>query len=212
MSKLHLPPPSPSIAVALVALFISLGGVSYGLATGSIDSREIKNNTIRTQDIRNNQVRGRDIHNSTIRSPDVALDTLTGLDIKESRLGPVPRADSAGTAGTAALARSPVAYAHVASTGEVLAADSRGVADANVSGGGTGRYCFRGLGFSFRTAQVTIDYGDSASGGNPSLVAQVAKGNPQGDCDSGNQLEVATADLSGGGGPAPAGFYVWFFD
>ncbi len=33
------------MVVATVALFMSLGGVSYGLATGSIDSREIRNNT-----------------------------------------------------------------------------------------------------------------------------------------------------------------------
>lgn len=206
MSRLHLRAPSPSLVVALIALFVSLGGVSYGLASGSIDSREIKNNTIRTQDIRNNEVRGRDIRNSTIQGRDVALDTLTGLDIRESTLDTVPRA------GTAMLGRSPVAYAHVASTGDVVAADSRGVGDGNVTRGGSGRYCFRGLGFSFRTAQVTVDYGDAATGGNPSLVAQVAKGNPQGDCDSGNQLEVATADASGGGGAAPAGFFVWFFD
>lgn len=106
-----------------------------------------------------------------------------------------------------------MAYAHVASNGQVVAADSRGVAaGGNVASGGTGRYCFRGLGFSFRTAQVTIVYGDSGAGGNPNLVAQVAKGNPRGECDSGNQLEVATADPSGGGGAQPAGFFVWFFD
>src|SRR2546423_15289314 len=128
MSRFKPRPPSPSMAVALLALFVSLGGVSYGLATGSIDSREIKNNTIRTQDIRNDQVRGRDIRNSTIRSPDVALDTLTGLDINESKLGNVPsagQADFASGAGTALTSISPVAYAHVTSTRDVLATDSR---------------------------------------------------------------------------------------
>ena len=48
--------PSPALIIACVALFLSLGGVSYGVATGFIDSREIKNNTIRTKDIRNGQV------------------------------------------------------------------------------------------------------------------------------------------------------------
>src|SRR3954470_24859758 len=108
--------PSPSLVVALIALFVSLGGVSYGFATGSIDSREIKNNTIRTRDLRNNEVRGRDIRNSTIRTPDVALNTLTGLDINESKLAKVPsaaRADAAGIAATATIGLSPVAYAHV---------------------------------------------------------------------------------------------------
>jgi hypothetical protein len=190
------------MGVALVALFVSLGGVSYGIATGSIDSREIKNNTVRSKDIRNREVRGRDIRNSTIRGPDVALNTLGGLDIDESKLGTVP---------TAGAALSPLAFARVGSTGGVVEADSRAVSDANVSGSG-GRYCFRGLGFAFRTAQVTIDYGDPVTGGNDNLVAQVAKGNPRGDCPAGTQLEVTTADVGGPGpGASPAGFYVWFF-
>src|SRR4051812_49114143 len=140
--------PSPSMVVALLALFVSLGGVSYGLATGSIDSREIKNNTIRTGDVRNNEIRGRDIRNSTIRGGDVALDTLTGLDIKESRLGKVPSATFAD------VGLSPLAFARVNSTGNIVEADSRGVADANVSNPSSGRYCFGRLGFPFRTAQV----------------------------------------------------------
>jgi hypothetical protein len=60
------------MGVALVALFLSLGGVSYGLATGVISSREIKNNTITFKDVRK--------------------DRLGGGSIKESTLGPVPSA------------------------------------------------------------------------------------------------------------------------
>jgi len=72
---------TPAMAVACTALFVSLGGVSYGVATGSIDSREIKNNSVRSKDVRNNG--------------------LTGTDINESRLGQVPTAASANTANTA---------------------------------------------------------------------------------------------------------------
>lgn len=96
------------MVVASTALFVSLGGVSYGLATGSIDSREIRNNTVRTGDIRNNTVRGKDIRNSTVRGRDVALNTLTGVDVNESRLGKVPAAvvaDSAEGVGGATLRR-----------------------------------------------------------------------------------------------------------
>lgn len=92
--------PSPALVVACTALFVSLGGVSYGLATGAIDTREIRNNTIRTQDVRNNDVRAVDIRNSTIRGRDVALNTLTGSDIAESKLGRVPLAATADNAST----------------------------------------------------------------------------------------------------------------
>jgi hypothetical protein len=63
--------PSPSMVVALIALFVSLGGVSYGVATGSIDSRELKNNTVRSGDLRNNDVRGKDLRNNGVTGADV---------------------------------------------------------------------------------------------------------------------------------------------
>src|SRR5919205_527760 len=52
--------PSPAMVVAMTALFVSLGGVSYGLATGSIGSREIRNNSIRSIDVRNRSLLARD--------------------------------------------------------------------------------------------------------------------------------------------------------
>ena len=106
--------PSPAMVVALIALFVALGGVSYGFATGEIDSREIKNNDIRsidlrnnqirTRDLRNNEVRGIDIRNSTIQSRDIAINAVRGDDVKEDTLAQVPSAllaDSATRASSA---------------------------------------------------------------------------------------------------------------
>jgi hypothetical protein len=129
--------PSPALVIACVALFVSLGGVSYGLVTGSVDSRELKNNsvrsvdvrnnnlrskdvrnnTLRTFDIRNNEVRGFDIRNSTIQGRDVAFDTLTGTDISEGSLAKVPSAAAADTATTAGTANSVATLRIVAPTG-----------------------------------------------------------------------------------------------
>ena len=85
---------SPATVIASIALFVSLGGVSYGVATGSIDSREIKNNNIR----------GKDIRTGTVASSDVADNSLTGGDVVESSLGTVPNATNAGRANTAGSA------------------------------------------------------------------------------------------------------------
>ena len=104
--------PSPALVIACIALFVSLGGVSYGVATGFIDSREIKNNEIRsgdlrnneirTRDLRNNEVRGIDVRNSTIQSRDIAINGVQGVDVREDTLGKVPSAAAADTATTAA--------------------------------------------------------------------------------------------------------------
>lgn len=86
--------------VAYLALFVALGGVAYGVATGSIDSRELKNNTIRGKDVRDNGLTGKDVK------------ALTGADIDESSLGTVPtatHADTATSAGRADIASSLVA-------------------------------------------------------------------------------------------------------
>jgi hypothetical protein len=107
--------PSPALVISLIALFVSLSGVSYGVATGFIDSRELKNNQVRsvdlrnndvrTRDLRNNEVRGIDIRNSTVRSAEVGLNSLTGDDINESRLGKVPSAAAADSATSAQTAQ-----------------------------------------------------------------------------------------------------------
>ena len=69
--------PSPAFVIACIALFASMGGVSYAVATGSIDSREIKDDTIRADDIRANSVTESEIRRRS----------LDGTDIKESRVG-----------------------------------------------------------------------------------------------------------------------------
>ena len=103
--------PTPALVISLLALFISLSGVSYGVATGFIDSREIKNNEIRSldirdnqirsRDIRNNEVRGIDIRNSTVQSRDIAINAVRGEDVKEDTLAKVPSALLADSATSA---------------------------------------------------------------------------------------------------------------
>jgi hypothetical protein len=96
--------PSPAMVVACGALFVALGGTGYAVATGSIDSREIKNNTIRSTDVRNNSLRGRDVRNNSLRGRDVRNGTLTGSDVNESSLGKVSSAAKADSAANAAAA------------------------------------------------------------------------------------------------------------
>ncbi len=68
--------------VAYLALFLALGGTSYGVATGSIDSREIRNNTIRGKDIRNGTVGSADVRN------------LVAGDFKPGQLPAGPKGDT----------------------------------------------------------------------------------------------------------------------
>jgi hypothetical protein len=115
--------PSPTLLIACLALFLSLGGVSYGVATGFIDSREIKNNTIRAKDIRNGQVTSADIRDNDVR----------GVDVNESSLGKVPTAGSADSAGSATTATN-AAHATDA-TNAAHATNATNAANADAVGG-----------------------------------------------------------------------------
>jgi len=59
-----------------IALFVALGGTSFAVATGSIDSREIKNNTVRSKDIRNSDIRSKDVRNGSLLARDFKLRQL----------------------------------------------------------------------------------------------------------------------------------------
>jgi hypothetical protein len=60
--------PSPSLAIALLALFVALGGTSY--AVSKIGSRQIVNNTIRSDDLRDNSIQSRDIRDHSLLAKD----------------------------------------------------------------------------------------------------------------------------------------------
>jgi hypothetical protein len=94
--------PSPAIVLAFVALVAALSGTAVALpGTKSVDSGDIRNNTVRSKDIRNNQVATKDVKNNNLRSNDVRNNTLTGNDINEATLGLVPSANTANTANSA---------------------------------------------------------------------------------------------------------------
>lgn len=78
----------------MVALFVSLGGISYAAAT--INGKDIKNKT----------VAGKKLKNKTVTGGKVKNDTLTGVQIKESTLGKVPAAIQADSATSAQTAQS----------------------------------------------------------------------------------------------------------
>jgi hypothetical protein len=79
MTRIRRLIPSPAMAVALLALFMAMGGSAYALV---VTSGSIKNNTIRSADVRNGGLLGKDVR----------VDGVGGRAIKESTLATVPGA------------------------------------------------------------------------------------------------------------------------
>ncbi len=88
--------PSPSMAVALLALFVALGGTSYAAAkissqnirTGAVGTRAIKNGSISNGDLGAGSVGARAVKNRSLASADVRPDSLGGAAVREERLDP----------------------------------------------------------------------------------------------------------------------------
>ena len=88
--------PRHGVVVAYLALFVALGGTSYGLATGTVGSREIEDGALKSKDLRNEGVRGADVRTGTLASADVADASLLADDFAPGQLeaGPQgPRGD-----------------------------------------------------------------------------------------------------------------------
>jgi hypothetical protein len=84
--RARIPTPSPAMVVALVALCVSLGGVSYAVATGSIGSREIRDGSLQGRDIRNGSLLGRDVQAGSLRGRNIRNSSLLGRDVKDGSL------------------------------------------------------------------------------------------------------------------------------
>src|SRR3712207_2058599 len=135
--KRSLPRPSPAMVVAMVALFVSLGGVSYGVATGSIDSREIKNNSVRGKDIRNGTIKSRDVGNGSLRASDFGGALPAGPKGDKGDRG------AQGLRGPAGAAGSAQAFAYVirhAAGGTQLSGRSKGFTSVRHVSGSDGVY------------------------------------------------------------------------
>jgi hypothetical protein len=93
--------PSPAMAVAFLALVLVAGGTAIALpGKGSVDSGDIKNNTIRSKDVRNSSLSGKDFKNGRLQGKDLKNGSVSGADVDESSLAKVPSATIADAATT----------------------------------------------------------------------------------------------------------------
>ena len=114
MGRLLRHRPSPAMIVALIALFVALGGSSY--AAIKVGSKNIKRGAVNSRAIANNSVRSTDVKNSSLTGTDIKNDSLTNADIDNGNLraNTASRADTATNATTASNAN---ALGGIAATG-----------------------------------------------------------------------------------------------
>jgi hypothetical protein len=87
--------------LALLALFIALGGTTYAataLPKNSVGTKQLKKNAVTAVKIKNGSATNTKIGANAVTGAKVKNDSLTGADILESSLGKVPSATAADSA------------------------------------------------------------------------------------------------------------------
>ncbi len=113
--------------IALVALFVALGGSSY--AAVKISARDINRGAVGTRAVADNSLRSRDIRNATLSGLDVKDDSLTNADIDNRNLSAqtaqtAQSAQTAQTADTAARAATATSASNAANADKLDGLDS----------------------------------------------------------------------------------------
>src|SRR5689334_8472746 len=93
--------------IALLALFIALGGTTYAatsLPKNSVGTKQLKANAVTGVKIKNGSVTGPKISKNAVTGVKIANNSVTGADINEATLGKVPTATAADTATSAGSA------------------------------------------------------------------------------------------------------------
>lgn len=115
---------SPATPLAMVALFASLGGVSYAATT--IGTSDIEKGAVTTPKLKKNAV----------TTAKIKIDAVTGAKVKESSLGQVPNAANAANAKHADSASSADSAGNAQNLGGVPAASfGSGIVGAAISTG-----------------------------------------------------------------------------
>ena len=74
---MRLTRPQPALVVALLALFVALGGTSYAALT--VTGANVRNGSLTGTDIKNGSLRGGDVRNGSLSAGDLSLDTIASL-------------------------------------------------------------------------------------------------------------------------------------
>lgn len=159
---------SPASLLALVALFVALGGVSYAAAT--IDGKIIRNNSVPGKKLKNKAITNKKVKPGTLaanRLTPAARSSLKGAEGQQGPAGPQGPQGPQGPAGTA------LAYAQVNDGGGSSLVSARTSGFSGVTRAATGTYCLAldaGLagqaftaGSPTRPTVASVEYGNTGT-------------------------------------------------
>jgi hypothetical protein len=205
--------PSPSMVVAFIALLVAMGGTGYAAITlpkNSVGSKQLKQNAVISTKIKNGAVNSNKVKNGSLLSADFRSGQLPagprGPEGPQGRQGPQGLKGDTGAAGSAA------AYALVDDLGDVIGAQAKNIASANVTHPDVGTYCFSGLSFAPTNIIATINGNTGNGAGDAQASIFLAGEDPTtvAGCPAGAQAVVFTINNANPGTLVDFAFYVAF--
>ena len=145
--------PSPAMAVALIALFVALGGSGY--AAVKINGKNIIKRSIAGSKLKARAVTGTEVKNASLRAADFKPGQLPAGP--PGAIGPRGPQGAPGLQGQAGAPGSAVGFAYVEEyTGTITVnpAFAANITAANVTRAGPGIYCFHNLPFTPKSIMV----------------------------------------------------------
>jgi len=198
------------MVVAFVALLVAMGGTGYAAITlpaNSVGSKQLKRNAVTSKKIKNGAVKSNKVKNGSLLSVDFKSGQLpAGARGPEGPRGPQGPKGDTGAAGSAA------AYALVDDLGDVVGAQAKNIAAANVSHPDVGTYCFSGLSFSPTNIVATINGNTGLGAGDAQASIFLAGEDPMAvaGCPVEAQAVVYTINNDNPGTLEDFAFYVAF--
>lgn len=179
--------PSPAMVVALIALFVAVGGTAIALpGTNRVNSGDVKNETLRTQDLKDGAaVQSSDVIDESLLTEDIANNTLQSDDYGDGTVG----SDDLGfnSVNGSAIQSNAVGSSEI--TTDAVGGteiDNDGVAAADIAAGAVGSV---ELATIIEVVDATpVDFGDQDEGNN-----DYEFGSSTADCP------VGTVVIGGGG-------------
>jgi hypothetical protein len=206
--------PGSAHLIALLALFVALGGSAYAVGANTIGSTQIRDGSVRSADIKDGDLAGTDIRKAGIRASDVKDEDLTGKDIADNSLAGADMAPDALTGADIDESKLaiPTAWANVSRNGAVQ--NGKRMTSADVTKRLEGVYCIGDVGGA--TAQVSAGFTSvgvaGALVGDAEQLALIGMTFTDVGCPTDTTWLVATYDVADGGGSADAAFNVAFYD
>ena len=198
-----------SNGVALLALFIALGGVTYAAA-------KLPKNSVGAKQIKRNAVRSKHVKNHSLLKKDFKAGQLPrGAKGNKGDKGDKGDAGPRGTAaGYASVQADGTLLPKVPPTNPDFPSQAFNVTQADITKPAAGTYCFKGLPFKPSSALVSSNNAGASTAATNNVVVSVAveRGNGLNGCAAGSQARVVATQWSDTVAPTNVdkGFIVWF--